>query len=341
MLAEEDLQRRELERLLSTAKDKDRQDLILKAIHALDEQEAGVSAGRTNSGDSYTSGQGSVNAGLSKPSSVHLLSPSTHASLFLGENMPVVETVTMTAGGSARMRPMSARRRLSVPNLLDAIPEQTLPKTKVNRNEEIIMSVEDIAEVVASSFDRRFPPKSIFKQHNHYHHQSQQHQQYGGGNSTSTSNDAIDSLNGNGATVASADSVINSTTVSSDSRSNHSANIDMKFARRGSHPSRPTSSGGDGGNSSSDLLLPVHSVQQPSSVSGTTGLNTVHGWVSSGIVPQFLNVSFFEKWEIKKVEVFCNGIESLCMQICASTSSTIKSTGSNVSLIEMIATGKG
>ena len=29
----------------------------------------------------------------------------------------------MTPGGSARMRPMSARRRPSVPNLLDAIPE--------------------------------------------------------------------------------------------------------------------------------------------------------------------------------------------------------------------------
>ncbi len=33
----------------------------------------------------------------------------------------------------------------------------------VNRNEEIVMPVEDIAEVVASSFDRRFPPKNIFR----------------------------------------------------------------------------------------------------------------------------------------------------------------------------------
>lgn len=33
----------------------------------------------------------------------------------------------------------------------------------VNRNEEIVLPVEDITEVIASSYDRRFPPKNIFR----------------------------------------------------------------------------------------------------------------------------------------------------------------------------------
>jgi hypothetical protein len=59
----------ELARLLSTAKDQNRQDLILKAIHALDEQEVveeGTAAQKLN---------------------FHGMSPSMHASLFLGENV--------------------------------------------------------------------------------------------------------------------------------------------------------------------------------------------------------------------------------------------------------------
>ena len=60
----------ELTRLLSTAKDQNRQDLILKAIHALDEQETATEehASKLN---------------------FHGMSPSMHASLFLGENVSV------------------------------------------------------------------------------------------------------------------------------------------------------------------------------------------------------------------------------------------------------------
>lgn len=39
----------------------------------------------------------------------------------------MIESVTMTPGGSARMRPMSARlRKPSMPNILDAIPEVSI-----------------------------------------------------------------------------------------------------------------------------------------------------------------------------------------------------------------------
>lgn len=57
----------ELTRLLSTAKDQNRQDLILKAIHALDEQETAVES-------------------RVKPNFMGM-NPSIHASLFLGENV--------------------------------------------------------------------------------------------------------------------------------------------------------------------------------------------------------------------------------------------------------------
>eukprot|EP00598_Pedospumella_elongata_P015482 CAMPEP_0185006864 /NCGR_PEP_ID=MMETSP1098-20130426/85722_1 /TAXON_ID=89044 /ORGANISM="Spumella elongata, Strain CCAP 955/1" /LENGTH=124 /DNA_ID=CAMNT_0027535105 /DNA_START=112 /DNA_END=483 /DNA_ORIENTATION=+ len=122
---EEEIHRKELTRLLSTAKDQNRQDLILKAIHALDEQETAVES-------------------RVKPNFMGM-NPSIHASLFLGENMPALESVTLTPGGSSRMRPMSARRRPSVPNLMDAIPELQPSRHLVNRNEEIVMPLEDIA----------------------------------------------------------------------------------------------------------------------------------------------------------------------------------------------------
>ena len=55
----------ELSRLLSTAKDKDRKDLIMKAIQSLEDKEM--------SNEQYRL--------------IHSISPSAHASLFMAENV--------------------------------------------------------------------------------------------------------------------------------------------------------------------------------------------------------------------------------------------------------------
>jgi len=90
-------------------------------------------------------------------------------------------------------------------------------------------------------------------------------------------------------------------------------------------------------NTAADSINPIRS--NPSHLSTAT----VHpdprlGWISTGLVPQFLFVSFYEKWYIKKIEVFCSGIDKLCFQIHSSASSLMKSSGS---LSEMARLGSG
>jgi len=93
---------------LSTAKSKDRKELIKNAITKLD-----------NSNEDRFD--------FDSPLTMHALNPATHASLFAtSHSIPNLELAvsTNTAGFRQQiMRPMSARRRPSTPSLLDAIPE--------------------------------------------------------------------------------------------------------------------------------------------------------------------------------------------------------------------------
>eukprot|EP01031_Cornospumella_fuschlensis_P039027 gene39027-47480_t len=95
---EDELQKRELQRLLSTAQDEERKEYIRKALSALETHEQSLS-------------------GKLDRANPHHLNPAIHASVFLNHGLPIIET------RNARMRPMSARRRTSSSNLLDAIPE--------------------------------------------------------------------------------------------------------------------------------------------------------------------------------------------------------------------------
>lgn len=71
--------------------------------------------------------------------------------------MPVFESF-----GNARLRPVSARRRPSMPNLLDSIPE-VISSTRNSTNEEIFLTQEDISDVISTCFDPRFPGKDLFR----------------------------------------------------------------------------------------------------------------------------------------------------------------------------------
>lgn len=305
MFEEEELQRRELARLLSTAKDKDRQELIRKAIQALDEQEK---IGGT--GDDEI---------LFSANDHHLatVNPATQSSLLGAQSIPTLETYSLaqqrTESTKARMRPMSARRRTSVPNLLDAIPEVIArnsvasphkgPSRKhdlgatssssgsnsssmgfgnsgINRSvsssgDDSIMPYEDVAEVIASSYDGRFPPKIVFKHsyktaavvvsHGMNHHMS-----------------AISEDEGN-------------------------FGVDDGY-----FPYQSNNDGHDQGQQSANNWKgKSHSRSQC--------------WVSTGLTPQFLSVVFFEKWIVKKVEVRCAGIVDLSLQINPNASSTVSS----------------
>eukprot|EP01039_Chlorochromonas_danica_P001872 gene1872-2049_t len=209
MLDEDELQRRELSRLLGTAKDEERKDLIRQALQSLDSHEKG-----------FSNGSEKVNP--------HHLNPSIHASVFVNNGLPTVEV------RNARLRPASARRRPSMANLLDAIPESS----HASNRKEIELSVEEIAEVVSSSYDPLCPPDSLF--------------QPNGGSPSSP---------------------------------NHSV-----------------------------LNLPI-----PEDAPGLS--SHARCWITTGLVPQFVSITFYEKWWIRRVQVRCQGVERLAVHVNYSTAS--------------------
>jgi hypothetical protein len=139
-------------------------------------------------------------------------------------------------------RPMSARRRTSVTNLLDAIPEVNQPSSRTSGKEgEMVLPYDDISEVIVSSFDPIFQPKSIFKS----------------------------ILGQNSGGVA-----------------NPGSMLGLPHQYPGRHPSM--SRGGSTLNISNKPPRP-------------RGL-----WLSTGMLPQFVVVTFYEKWLIKRVRfLFC------------------------------------
>jgi hypothetical protein len=187
--AEEDLQRRELQRLLSTAKDEDRRSMITRAISALDITEQSYK---------YADEDG-IHSGREK--FLATLHPSIHSSIFESESIPVIEKA-VGGNSSFKRRPLSAvkGRRPSMSTILDIIPERVVtlrnksPAEKGHTGRErkksnthhddrptssgSISSVgskdsgdsgdsaylyyEDILDVVASSCDARYPPKGVF-----------------------------------------------------------------------------------------------------------------------------------------------------------------------------------
>jgi len=83
-----------------------------------------------------------------------------HAHVFANQRVPV-EVVS----NSGRSRPVSAQRRrpsFSVP--LGAIPEnRSLVQTSSSADVDLVS--DDVSDVSASSYDSRFPPRNIFKNH--------------------------------------------------------------------------------------------------------------------------------------------------------------------------------
>ena len=250
---------------------------------------------------------------------------------------------------------------------------QTSKNHVANRNEEVVLPAEDIAEVVASSYDRRFPPKTIFRHSsnilsNNAHRdfnsiatsmassaEHQQHQYHSSLNNSYNSN-----AGGHGPYTPELSAINTSghsgggyTLSANSSRNNSSSNL-AGLAVVGS-----SSSSGAGG---THVVVPV--AQRKSSIrnsnSNNINSNAIKGWVCSGMVPQFLHVSFFEKWEVKKVtpllpdfrsfwhiylfifdkqiEVFCSGIERLAVQICPSAAAAMKT---GAAATDMVHLGKG
>lgn len=285
ILDEEELQRRELARLLETAKDDNRKDLIRKALVALDD---------SDHDDIYAD-----------KFSSKILGPSTQASLFSGKNIPI-ETAH-----SARLRPMSARRRPSIPNLLDAIPE-TMPRTDfTEKTGEFVMPAEDIAEVIASSFDKRCSPKDIFRRSNNSNNNN------GNNNNTSSaptlsqssSNNSLSSIDNTPGNIASQESKVSSITMTT----NNSTNLNISPS---SSLNMPTTKHPTSGHSSAMSPKPKLNNRLRFDRGGKK-------WTSTGLVPQFLTICFFEKWFVRKVEISTSGIESIAVQVNTSLNSAI------------------
>jgi hypothetical protein len=172
----------------------------------------------------------------------------------------------------------------------------------VNRNEEIVLPVEDIAEVVASSYDRRFPPKNIFR-HSGTHR---------GSEFNSIANAQVQDLHSHTNSIGNSNS--NSGALAFGAYTPELSAINAHLSHSGHHGGLSAS------NSSSNLqaltggsavVVPV--AQRRLSTAGWGGSangaallapggnKAVKGWICSGLVPQFIHVAFLEKWEVKKV----------------------------------------
>eukprot|EP01035_Chromulina_nebulosa_P023975 gene23975-31122_t len=131
MLDEDEMQRRELSRLLSTAKSKDRKDLIKTALNKLD---------NNSNEDRFDFDSHTLTATLSTGNL-------SHSSLFVPTHSEIAINTTNSSPLSYKqqmMRPMSARKRPSTPSLLDAIPEN---QTVSNKSSEKHGTNESASEI--------------------------------------------------------------------------------------------------------------------------------------------------------------------------------------------------
>jgi len=213
----------------------------------------------------------------------------------------------------------------------------------LNATEEMVMPYEEISEVVASSYDGRFPPKNIFK--------------FSASSSSSASNLSSNGAVGFGGDLSCAGHVQsgnspsasafkaysssrNSSRSSSppvNNRRSRSNSINRDDSMNESTPPAKLLGGAQSANTAADSINPLRSTPSQH-LSSAVHPDPRLGWISTGLVPQFLFVSFYEKWYIKKIEVFCSGIDKLCFQIHSSASSLMKSSGS---LSEMAKLGSG
>jgi hypothetical protein len=155
---ENEMQRKELSRLLGSATDKDRKEMLEKAIVALD-----------NAHDDLAS-QDSAN----KFMLMH--SPLVRESVFGSSPVANISAFGAVGGGPLGLgkvvRPISAQRQRSLSKanlLLEVIPETTIRGGEVERdaNKEQVLQLDDIADVQTSSCDTRFPPRgALFGQTN-------------------------------------------------------------------------------------------------------------------------------------------------------------------------------
>lgn len=216
----------------------------------------------------------------------------------------------------------------------------------LNATEELVMPYEEISEVVASSYDGRFPPKNIFK--------------YSASSSSSASNLSSNGTVGfgdlssaghvqSGSSPSASSSAFKAYSSSRNSSRSSSPSVNNRRSRSNSinrddestttppvklHSSSTTTLSA---NTAADSINPIRSTPSQH-LSSAVHPDHRLGWISTGLVPQFLFVSFYEKWYIKKIEVFCSGIDKLCFQIHSSASSLMKSSGS---LSEMARLGSG
>lgn len=138
-LSENDIQRLELQRLLSTAKTTERVDFIKQAIESLD-----------------------ADSKLKPNQLISAIHPTSHSHLF---NSP--KDIDNPVSQVSKLRPMSAQnRRPSLPfnSNLGVIPEnKSLMHRNMDSNVETDITVEDIDDICSSSHDPRYPPINVLK----------------------------------------------------------------------------------------------------------------------------------------------------------------------------------
>lgn len=153
------------------------------------------------------------------------------------------------------------------------------------------LPAEEVAEVVGSSFDPKCPADMVFRHASQVAaqslHSSPSHTYVG---SSSSSNTAIMS---------------HSRSVTSIPENDHDHEDNPRTPTHSLYPSNSSNVNSSGLNGHSSLGNGLH-----------------RQWVCTGLVPQFLSITFYEKWLIRKVEVRCKGIERIAVHVNYSAASS-------------------
>lgn len=205
--------------------------------------------------------------------------------------------------GSSRMRPMSARRRPSMPNLLDAIPEVSTTTNRAKPEDDYVLPYDDIAEIFTSCQDNRFPIKNVFKTPptSMSNSSSRDHITI----SPTSSNHhlphslSMGSLSGTGNHYSSPSNTLLPITENAVVTSPSSSSTNLHSSNNHTNPNNPnTPSAG------STTISPHRGLHMPHRTFHRKGTGHLGGgvWMSTGLVPHFIVITFYEKWLIKKVK---------------------------------------
>jgi len=212
---------------------------------------------------------------------------------------------------NSRLRPMSARRRPSMPNLLDAIPEISTATNKTRPEDDYVLPYDDIADIFASCQDNRYPVKNIFKTPPNSMSNSNSRDHITAVSPTSSTTYmphslSMNSLSGNSYFTSSSNTLLpiteNAIVSSPNTTNNNNNNNSNPSPSTSNNPTNPNNPNTNNTTPSPHRNYFKYHRKNSSQQQSQQQYHNAHSlWMTTGLVPQFIVITFYEKWLIKKV----------------------------------------